>query len=368
MKVALLYSSKKGMEAALFRRPEEDFDEETEPPPLDLLAECDSDETIKAVGRALAERHRIQYIEADGEAYVRLAEMKPDLVFNIAEGLYGPNRESHIPTICEILNIPYTGSDPLTLGICLDKSRAKEVLSWYGVANPAFAVVDDASGIPADFPIPAIVKPLYEGSGKGIRNNSVVRSRIELVDRVSEIISVYKQPVIMERFLPGREFTVGVLGNAPDYEILPIVEIDHSELPAGAEPIYSYEAKWIWDTPNDPLEIFKCPAPLDAGLKKKIETIVGRACAILRIKDWCRVDVRLDEAGEPNIIELNPLPGILPNPEENSCLPKAARTAGYSYAELINRVVDEATARCGLSGKPSAKETSAHRTGKADQA
>ena len=99
-----------------------------------------------------------------------------------------------------------------------------------------------------------------------------------------------------------------------------------------------------------PTSLWKCssaPAPIESGLKKKIETIVGRACAILRIKDWCRVDVRLDEAGEPNIIELNPLPGILPNPEENSCLPKAARTAGYSYAELINRVVDEAAARCG---------------------
>ena len=106
MKVALLYSSKKGMEAALFRRPEEDFDEETEPPPLDLLAECDSDETIKAVGQALGKRHQIQYIEADEKAYVRLARMKPDLVFNIAERLYGPNRESHIPTICEILGIP----------------------------------------------------------------------------------------------------------------------------------------------------------------------------------------------------------------------------------------------------------------------
>ncbi len=356
------------MEAALFRRPEEDFDEETEPPPLDLLAECDSDETIKAVGQALGKRHQIQYIEADEKAYVRLARMKPDLVFNIAERLYGPNRESHIPTICEILGIPYTGSDPLTLGVCLDKSRAKEILSWHGVANPAFAVVDAAADIPADFPIPAIVKPLYEGSSKGIKNNSVVRSRAELVDRVSEIVSTYRQPVIMERFLPGREFTVGVLGNAPDYEILPIVEIDHSELPEGAEPIYSYEAKWIWDTPDKPLEMFKCPAPIEDGLKKKIGTIVGRACAILRIKDWCRVDVRLDEAGEPNIIELNPLPGILPNPEENSCLPKAARTAGYSYAELINRVVDEAAARCGLSGKQSGNEAPARHPGKADQA
>ncbi len=351
MKVALLYSSKKGMEAALFRRPDEEFDEETEPPPIDMLAECDSDETIQAVGKALADRHEVHFIESDNEAYNRLERLKPDLVFNIAERLVGPNRESHMPIVCEMLGLPYTGSDPLTLGICLDKSRAKEILSWHGVANPAFVVVSDVAAIPADFPVPAIVKPLYEGSSKGIKNDSVVRSRAVLLERAGEIIAAYRQPVIIERFLPGREFTVGVLGNDPNYEVLPIVEIDHSELPPGAEPIYSYEAKWIWDTPDKPLAMFKCPAPVGDELRKKIEDLVTRTCSILRVRDWCRVDVRLDEAGEPNIIELNPLPGILPDPKENSCLPKAARTAGYSYSDLINRVVDEAAARLGLSEK-----------------
>jgi D-alanine-D-alanine ligase len=349
MKVALLCSSKSGMEATLFHRPEERWEEEEEPPsPPDLLAECDSDDTIEAVERVLQERHQVFRVESDEKAYARLKRLKPHLVFNIAERLFGPNRESHIPTVCEMLNIPYTGSDPLTLGICLDKSRAKEILSYHRIPNPSFWIVDSPEDIPSGVRLPAIVKPLFEGSSKGIRNNSVVRTPAELDERVREIFTLYKEPVIVERFLGGREFTVGVLGNQPNHEILPIVEIDHSQLPAGATPIYSYEAKWIWDTPDNPLDIFRCPAAVTSDLKKKIEHIVTRTCSVLRIRDWCRIDVRLDEKGEPQILEVNPLPGILPNPEDNSCLPKAARTAGYSYSDLIHRVVDEASKRCGL--------------------
>jgi D-alanine-D-alanine ligase len=349
MKVALLCSSKAGMEATLFRRPDERWDEEDEPPPpSDLLAECDSDETIAAVEQTLRERYQVFRIESDEKAYARLKRLRPHLVFNISERLFGPNRESHIPAICEMLNIPYTGSDPLTLGICLDKSRAKEILSYHKVPNPAFWIIETPENIPSGVRLPAIVKPLFEGSSKGIKNNAMVRTAAELFERVHEVIALYQQPVIVERFIGGREFTVGVLGNAPNHEILPIVEIDHGQLPAGAAPIYSYEAKWVWDTPDSPLEIFRCPAEISADLKRKIEHVVTRTCAILRIRDWCRIDVRLDEKGEPNILEVNPLPGILPKPEDNSCLPKAARTVGYSYSDLIHRVVDEAAKRCGL--------------------
>jgi D-alanine-D-alanine ligase len=347
MKIAFLYSSKNGTASSLPHRRFEEVREE-EDPPLDLLAECDSDETILAVCKALGEKHDVFPIEADDEAYFHLKELRPDLVFNIAERLVGPNRESHIPSMCEILNIPYTGSDPLTLGICLDKSRAKEILAYHQIPTPAFWVVENGSGVPARFELPAIVKPLYEGSSKGIKNNSVVHTRRELEARVREIKSLYKEPVIIEHFLTGREFTVGVLGNPPHLEILPIVEIDHSQLPPGANPIYSYEAKWVWDQPEKPLAIFRCPAQLDADLERRIEDVVKKTYEILRVRDWCRIDLRLDDHGEPNILEINPLPGILPNPEDNSCLPKAARTAGYSYSALIHRVVDEAVARCGL--------------------
>jgi D-alanine-D-alanine ligase len=329
------------MASSLAKRRLDELREEDDPP-LDLLAECDSDETLLAIGKALGERHVVFPIEADEESYYRLKDLRPDLVFNIAERLVGPNRESHIPSMCEVLDIPYTGSDPMTLGICLDKSRAKEILSYHKIPTPAFWVVEPGESFPEE------IKPLYEGSSKGVKNNSVVKTRAELEARVREVQSLYKQPVIVERFLAGREFTVGVLGNSPRFEILPIVEIDHSQLPVEANPIYSYEAKWVWDQPEKPLEIFKCPADLSPDLKDRIETVVRRTCEILRIRDWCRIDIRLDDRGEPNILEINPLPGVLPNPEDNSCLPKAARTAGYSYSALLLRVVDEAAARYGL--------------------
>jgi D-alanine-D-alanine ligase len=346
MKIALLFSSKAGMAATMSRRPDEATCEDDEPPP-DLLAECDSDETIQAVAEALRARHEVAPVEADEDAYPRLREMRPDLVFNIAERLHGPNREAHIPIVCEILGLPYTGSDALTLSLCLDKSRAKEILSYHGIPNARFWIIEPEAAVPADVVLPAIVKPLFEGSSKGIKDRNVVRTRAELEALVGEVTGVYKQPAIVERFLTGREFTVGVLGSYPAHEILPIVEIDYSGLPAGANPIYSYEAKWVWDTPDKPLRIFSCPADIPAALTARIESAVTATCRVLRIKDWCRIDVRLDEAGEPNIIEVNPLPGILPNPEENSCLPKAARTAGYSYQDLILRVVEEARARYG---------------------
>ncbi|MDH4196354.1 MAG: D-alanine--D-alanine ligase [Candidatus Aminicenantes bacterium] len=349
MKIALLYSSKAGCEAALATRK---ADPEGDEPPLDQLAECDTDETIDAVSAVLRERHQVVPIEADEKAYGRLRRAKPALVFNIAERLTGPNRESHIPTICEILEIPYTGSDPLTLSLCLDKARAKEILAYHKVPTPEFWVVESSDGIPAAVRLPAIVKPLHEGSSMGIKNNSLVGTPLELEERVDEVIDTYRQPAIVERFLAGREFTVGVLGNRPGREVLPIVEIDHGELPTGAAPIYSYEAKWVWDRPEKPLEIFLCPAHIDATLRRRIEQAVVRTCDILRVRDWCRIDVRLDERGVPNILEVNPLPGILPKPEDNSCLPKAARTAGYSYSDLIHRVVEAASARCGLRTLP----------------
>lgn len=348
MKIALLFSSKQGMARALAPFIFEERAEEGEEPPPDLLAECDSDETIAAVEQALRQFHQVVLIESDERAYLRLMEERPDLVFNIAERLFGPNRESHIPTICEMLNIPYTGSDPLTLGICLDKSRAKEILSFHGIPNPAFRVIERIEDIPARLSYPLIVKPLYEGSSKGIKDNSVVINRRELKSKINEIFRLYQQPAIVEEFLRGREFTVGVLGNYPELEILPIVEIDHTQLPPGARPIYSYEAKWVWDTPDKPLEIFHCPADLSEKLINEIEDLVRKTCRILRIRDWARIDIRLDARDVPHILEINPLPGILPNPEDNSCLPKAARAAGYTYDQLINRVVWEACRRYGL--------------------
>jgi D-alanine-D-alanine ligase len=270
-------------------------------------------------------------------------------VFNIAEGLHGPSRESQIPAMLEMLQVPYLGSDPLTLGICLDKARAKEILAYYGIRTAPFVVVRSDSDLDrSHVGFPAMVKPLHEGSSKGIFNSSVVRTTEELRQEVRKVLSTYREPALVEEFLPGREFTVALLGNGDDVRVLPIVEIKFDALPAGVNPIYSYEAKWIWDSAESPLEIFECPAQLTPALQDEIASLCVSAYRVLGCRDWSRVDVRLDAAGRAHILEINPLPGILPKPEDNSCFPKAARAAGMSYNQLINAVLDIALQRCGL--------------------
>jgi len=311
----------------------------------DLYAEWDDIHTIRAVEAALSKRHRVSLVEANLDAFEKLRALKPDLVFNMAEGLLGAGREAQIPAMLDMLDIPYTGSDPVTLGICLDKRRTKEVLSANGIATPKFVTVQSVSELPSRLRYPLMVKPILEGSSKGVTDKALVQSRKELIPQVRWVTETYRQPALVEEFLPGREFTVALLGNGEDVRVLPIVEIDFSTLPEGVNPIYSFEAKWIWDREENPLEIFHCPARLEPLLQKQIETLCLRAYHALGCKDWCRIDVRLDAKGHPQIIELNPLPGILPRPEQNSCFPKAARAAGLSYDELILAVADAAARR-----------------------
>ncbi|MFH1477786.1 MAG: D-alanine--D-alanine ligase [Verrucomicrobiota bacterium] len=347
--VALVFTSRKKAQAmAAVRRSAESVMDDDEPP--DLLAEYDAEATISAVEAALSRRYRVTRVEGDVRAYARLRKLHPDLVFNISEGFAGPNRESHIPVLCEILGLAYTGSDALTLGICLDKARTKEIMAYYRIPTARFEVVapGTAADMLASFRLPAMVKPLREGSSMGIRNDSLVRTRAQLGVRVRQIHRAYHQPALVEEFLPGREFTVGVLGNAPSYEILPLVEINHSVLPPGVNRIYGYEAKWVWDDPAKPLPILVCPAKISAALNKRIRALVSRALDVLCVRDWVRVDLRLDAEGNPNLLELNPLPGILPDPGENSALPAAARAAGYCYEELILKVAAIALRRHGL--------------------
>jgi len=315
----------------------------------DTYAEWDTQETIDAVRAALATAHDVTPIEANEDVFERLRSTRPDIVFNIAEGLNGASREAQIPAMLEMLGIPYTGSDPVTLGICLDKSRTKEVLSYHRVPTPAFVAVWKPEEIPASaVPLPAIVKPLHEGSSKGVTNDSVVRTERELAERVRSIVSTYDQPALVEQFLPGREFTVALLGNGADLKVFPIVETRFDSLPPGVNPIYSYEAKWIWDQHEHPIDVHECPARIDGHLKREIETLCRRAFEVLRCRDWCRVDVRLDQGGKPHVIELNPLPGILPDPEDHSCYPLAARVGGMGYNEMLNAVLVAGARRHGL--------------------
>jgi D-alanine-D-alanine ligase len=305
------------------------------------------------VRAALAEVHSVTMIEADENFFERVRNARPEIVFNIAEGLNGVSREAQVPAMLDMLRIPYSGSDPLTLAVCLDKSRTKEILSHHGVPTARFRVVEAMDELPGiGLTPPAMVKPLHEGSSKGIFDSSLVRDPKELGRAVEKVLFEYRQPALVEEFLPGREFTVGILGNAPGLLVLPAVEIRFDSLPEGVNHIYSYEAKWIWDRSDNPLQIFECPARLEPALRDEIAGICSRAYRILRCRDWSRIDVRLDAEGRPHIIEVNPLPGILPNPEDNSCLPKAARAAGIPYNTLIQSALGFAAVRHGLAAAP----------------
>jgi D-alanine-D-alanine ligase len=316
----------------------------------DLYAEWDEPATIDAVENALRPLGDVIRIEADESFPERLRTARPDFVFNIAEGLYGPNREGHVPAMCEFFGIPYHASDPLSLSLCLHKGRTKELLLQHGVPTARFVVArskDDARN--TTLPFPLFAKPCFEGSGKGVGVKSLCHNRAELVARVDDLISTYRQPVLIESYLSGPEFTVAILGNAHEARCLPLVGLRFDVLPPGAPPIYGYEAKWLWDTLTHPLDLFECPAPVSDQRRRDIEAAALGAYHALECRDWCRVDVRCDAAGWPMVVELNPLPGILPDPRDNSCFPKAARAAGMTYDELIQTVADIAWRR--ISGR-----------------
>lgn len=338
---------------AFNQKPAEE-EEPPSPPSHDLYAEWDDPATISAVADALSLAGEVILLEADESFPERLRRTSPDILFNMAEGLYGPNREAHVPAICEFFGIPYTGSDPLTLALALDKERTKEVLVSRGVRTPRWCPAEDEVRAPSrgDLPLPALVKPLYEGSSKGIDAGALCRTGEEVAARVAWIRARYRQPSLVEEFLPGREFTAAILGNGAEARVLPLVEILFETLPPEAPPIYGWEAKWVWDTPEAPLSIFRCPAVVEESLAEELRRAARAAFHALGCRDWARVDLRLDAQGRPHVLEVNPLPGILPDPRQNSCFPKAARAAGLAYPQMILAVLAAAMDRWGMT-KPS---------------
>jgi D-alanine-D-alanine ligase len=316
----------------------------------DLYAEWDEPATIDAVERALSTVGQVHRLEADSSFPARLALLRPDFVFNIAEGLYGPNREAHVPAICEFLGVPCHASDPLTLSLALHKGRAKEILEHRDVPTAPFVMVRSPEETrEISLPFPLFVKPAFEGSGKGVTVRSLCKNRSQLIRQVSHLLATYAEPVLVESYLPGQEFTVAIIGNGDDARCLPIIGMRFDMLPKGAPPIYGYEAKWIWDTPSKPLEIYDCPARIPETLAEEVRAAALAAYHALECRDWCRVDIRCDATGRPMVVELNPLPGVLPDPRDHSCFPKAAAAAGMSYNDLIRTVADIAWRR--ISGR-----------------
>ena len=326
----------------------------------DEYAEWDLSSTIDAVEHALEPLGEVIRLEAVGDFPERLRLARPDIVYNIAEGFHGANREAHVPAICEFYGLPYSGSDPWTLSLCLDKARTKEFLAYNRVPTAPFVLVraeHEVSslmervttrrlrGVNGRLRLPLFVKPVHEGSSKGITERNFCRTPAELAEVTLFLLEHYKQPVLVEEYLPGAEFTCAVLGNGAGARVLPIVGMRFDALPEGSIPVYGFEAKWLWDRPEDPLQIFECPAQIDSALQSRIEQVTLAAYYVLGCRDWSRIDIRLDADGVPNIVEVNPLPGILPNAQDNSCFPKAARAAGMTYDELIQASLRHAAER-----------------------
>ncbi len=320
--------------------------------PLDMIAELDSEPTIRALADALrAGNHQVVRIEADENVVARLRAEKPEIVFNIAEGERGESRESHIPAICEHLGIPYTGSGVLSTALCLDKAKTKEILLQNGLHTPRFQVFARADApMDARLKYPLIVKLAHEGSSMGLSLDSIVDDEAALRRRIAWVIETYQQSALVEEFIQGREFTVGVLGNREPIT-LPIVEITFSH-PRGInlflpdDPVIEMATVTTGKTPatQQRLHFPVIPAAVDDALGERIRETARRAFRALACRDWCRLEMRLGADDHLYLLELNPIAGIDPD----YLLPRAANAAGISYADLVNNILNYAMERAGL--------------------
>ena len=295
-------------------------------------AEWDPPETIIAIANALARQgHIVVHLEATADLPRVLAEADVDLIFNIAEGVEGRNREAQVPALCELLGIPYTGSDSATLAIALDKALGKKVLLQHDILTPKFQVMEShRERVASDMKYPLIVKPNAEGSSKGIGSTSVVDNEEQLRDKVKELIERYRQPALVEEYITGREFTVGLLGDKRP-RVLPPMEIrfKHEE---NTRPVYDYGVKQEWEK----YVYYECPAKLTEAEQKAMEKIARATFWALDCRDVARVDMRMDAEGRIYVLEVNPLPGLTP---DYSDLVLIAKACGMEYDQLIAEIM-----------------------------
>jgi len=316
----------------------------------DKYAEFDDIDTIDAISKAIeSANYETILLEADQDFFERVKTSNVDFVFNISEGISGESRESHVPAILEMLNIPYSGSGVLTQAITLNKSRKKEILNYYNIPTPKFQIFRSSrQKLNPELKFPLIVKPDAEGSSVGITNNSLVFDLSSLKKQVSHVIKTYSQNALVEEYCNGREFTVGILGNNGKVRVLPIVEINFDHLPDNLYKFESYESKWIYDNPQNPHDPLVCPANLNHRLKSQLEKCARTTFSNLGCVDFCRIDMRLDSNGVPNVIDVNAIPGLMPDPKSNSRFTRACYAAGMSYNEMILEILNAALIRYNL--------------------
>lgn len=306
----------------------------------DAFVEFDDISTVETIKKAIeAMSHEVTLIEANENAFQKLRALKPDFVFNIAEGIRGESRESHIPAMLELLGIPYSGSGVATLAITLDKRRSKEVVGYWGIPTPKFCLLASEEQSLGGLNFPLLVKPNAEGSSKGIMKDAFVENEKDAKKIIKRIFQEYGQSALVEEYLPGREFTVSILGNDPP-RVLPVLEIDFGGLPDDLPKFDSYEVKWYWDAPDNKHDGIICPAKLDKELEECLKDTALWAYEVLDCRDFSRIDLRLDADSVPNVIDVNALPGLIPDPKWNSRFPKSAYACGMTYEELIAEILN----------------------------
>ena len=326
--------------------------------PPDAYADFDHIETIDFIRRAVeTDGHETAFLMADQNIPFALREYKPDICFNIAEGLGGDAREAQVPAILEMLKIPYTGSRVLTSAISLDKTLTKRI--WRDRRLPVAPFQEFIAGdesLRPDLNFPLFVKPAREGTGMGVDLNAIVKNENELRERVKWVIDNYNQPALVETFLPGREFTVGIMGR-PDikyysrhpewydkdgFHRFPILELDNSR--SVTPNVYSQAAK-SKSIGEEGAPGYFCPAILEPELEKKLHYLAWRAHILLGALDISRTDIRLDAEGSPRLMEINTLPGLTPD-YSDLCL--QAKAEGIDYTDLILEILYMAASRWGM--------------------
>jgi D-alanine-D-alanine ligase len=312
-----------------------DYQPKEDDPP-DVAAEFDTPTTIEGLSRSIRALNHEAILIGDGlKLFEWLGANKVDLVFNIAEGYFGRGREAQVPAILEMLQIPFVGSDAVALGVALDKVMTKQVMKAVGIPTPPFLKISapqEVNGVPLRYPL--FAKPVHEGTGKGIDPQSKIKTYEELKARVRYLIKTYREPVVVEEYLEGEEFTIGIVGTPPKVIGTMQVVFDTAQV----EDFYSYRVKEDYEK----FVYYVCPPRVKPKRLKEIESMALQAYKQLECRDFGRVDIRCDADGNPFFLEINPLAGLNPL---HSDLVIIARHNGITYDELIARILDSAARR-----------------------
>jgi len=308
--------------------------------PPDANAEFDHPSTIDVIADAIkSQGFKVKKIGNAANLLEKMNHLDVDIVFNISEGISGRNRESQVPILLEMAGVPFVGADAMTLSLTLDKIMAKKIFIAENIPTPKFLEIKNTASLTDTdhLKFPLIVKPRFEGSSKGLSEDSRVENTEELKKQAEYIINTYKQPALIEEFISGQEFTVAVVGNDPA-EALPVVQIKIDGKLKLNDKFYTFAR-----ITSDRLE-YTCPARIDASLNKKILDLALKTYNAVECRDFGRVDFRVDNDGKPYVLEINPLPSL----STEDVFPLVAKQIGLTYEQIIGRILNSALERYNL--------------------